>query len=244
MILKGKVVLITGGSSGIGAATATLFAQEGARVAISYRENKTGADRLVTKINSEVLVVQADLTQGEDVKNLVEKVVDHFGKIDILVNNAGRYIGGDEWNGNPDVWEKSLQQNLTSVMNVSKQVIAIMQKQKSGIIVNVASRHSVSGQSDALSYAAAKAGVVSITQAYAKLLAPFGRANAVSPGTVRAGYWLTASKKELDDNLATTPLGKLIEPEDIAEAILFLVSNKARMITGQNIIVDGGYTLK
>lgn len=243
MILKGKTALITGGSSGIGAATATLFAQEGARVAISYRENKTGADRLITKINSEVLIVQADLTQGEDVKNLVEKVAGHFGRIDILVNNAGRYIGGDEWNGNPDVWEKSLQQNLISVMNVSKQVIVIMQKQKSGIIINVASRHSISGQSDALSYAAAKAGVVSITQAYAKLLAPFGRANAVSPGTVRAGYWLTASKKELDDNLATTPLGKLIEPEDIAETILFLASDKARMITGQNIIVDGGYTL-
>ena len=244
MILKGKIALITGGSSGIGAATATLFAQEGAKIAMSYRENKTGANAVASKINSDFLIVQADLTQGEDVTNLVEKVIDHFGRIDVLINNAGRYISGDEWNGDTDIWEKSLQQNLISVMNVSKQVIKIMQKQKSGIIINVASRHSVSGQSDALSYAAAKAGVVSITQAYAKLLAPFGRANAVSPGTVRAGYWLTASKKELDDNLATTPLGKLIEPEDIAETILFLASDKARMITGQNIIVDGGYTLK
>ncbi len=238
MLLKGKVALITGGSSGIGAATAKLFTQEGAGVVISYKDNKAGADKVGA------IAIQADLTIETDAENLVKSTLEHFGKIDILVNNAGRYINGDEWNGNSGIWERSLQQNLVSAMSVSKHVIEIMQRHKSGVIINVASRHSVSGQHDALSYAAAKAGIVSITQAYAKLLAPYGRANAVSPGTVRAGYWLTAPKKELDENIAATPLNKFVEPEDIAETILFLASDKSRMITGQNIIVDGGYTLK
>lgn len=247
MKLKDKVVVITGASSGIGAATALLFAKNGTNVVISYKDNKKGAEEVDSKIkefNSDVLVVQADLTNDPDAKELIEKAVARFGKIDILVNNAGRYIGGDEWNLDAKIWEESLRQNLLSTMSVSKYAVEIMQKQKLGVIVNIASRHSISGQLDAISYAAAKAGIVNVTQAYAKLMAPWGRANSVSPGTVRAGYWLRATKEELNMNLAVTPLKKLIEPEDIANAVLFLASEKSRMITGQNIIVDGGYSLK
>lgn len=112
------------------------------------------------------------------------------------------------------------------------------------MIVNVASRFSFSGQFDALAYSAAKAGVVNITQSYAKLLAPFGRANAVSPGAVNTGYWLTAPKNELKETLSSIPLKKLLETEDVAKAILFLASDDARMITGHNLVVDGGYNLK
>lgn len=123
-------------------------------------------------------------------------------------------------------------------MSISKYVIEIFQKQKSGVIVNVASRYSADGQYDALAYAAAKAGVVNVTQAYAKLLEPFGRANAVSPGAANTGYWLTAPREELERNLANIPSGKLVEPIDIAEKILFLASEEAVDITGQNIFIN------
>src|SRR5207249_3544017 len=114
--------------------TALMFAQEGAKVVISYKENKSGADEVSSKIkgmNGEVLAIQADLTKDQDAKQLIEATIEHFGRIDILVNNAGRYISGDEWNGNSDVWEESLKQNLVSTMSVSKYAIEIMQKQKS-----------------------------------------------------------------------------------------------------------------
>lgn len=226
-----KTILITGGSSGIGKATALMFAKDGANVVFTYKNNKAGADEVVKeieKLSQKALAIQADLINETEAKNVVEETIKTFGRIDVLVNNAGRYIDGDEWNGSSDVWIKSLQQNLVSVMNVSKYVIEIFQKQESGVMVNVASRKSTDAQPDSLSYSAAKAGVVNITQAYAKLLAPFGRANVVSPGAVRAGYWLRASKEE------TEVQGKLVEPDKVAEKILFLTSDEAKDITGQN----------
>jgi 3-oxoacyl-[acyl-carrier protein] reductase len=245
--MKNNIALITGASSGIGQATALQLAKAGANIAFSYKDNKEGADKTVEeleKLGVKALAIQADLTQDSDAKNLVEKTIEAYGRIDVLVNNAGRYIEGDEWNGEADTWEKTLKQSLTSAMSVSKYVVEVMQKQQSGVIVNVASRHSLYGQYDAIAYAAAKSGIVSITQAYAKLMAPWGRANAVSPGAVRAGYWINAPKEELDESIEGTLLKKIIEPEDIADTILFLASDKSRMITGQNIVVDAGFTLK
>lgn len=243
-MFKDKVVIVTGASSGIGAETALAFAKEGARVVITYKENKTGADEIAAKINSlegRSLIIQADLTIDLAAKNVIEQTKQEFGKIDVLVNNAGRYIDGDEWNGSPEIWTKSLLQNLVSVMSVSKYAIEIFQQQKSGVIVNISSRYSTDGQYDALAYAAAKAGVANITQAYAKLLVPFGRANAVSPGAVNTGYWLRAPKEELEKNLASIPSGKLVEPKEVAEKVLFLASDESLDINGQNIFVDHSF---
>jgi len=226
-----KTILITGGSSGIGKATALLFAKNGADVAFTYKSNKVGADEVVKEIErlgQKALAVQADLINESEAKNVVEETIKVFGKIDVLVNNAGRYIDGDEWNGPSDIWVKSLQQNLVSVMNVSKYVIEVFQKQKNGVMVNIASRYSTDGQYESLSYGASKAGVVNITQAYAKLLTPFGRANAISPSAVKSGYWLKAPKEEVEAQ------GKLIEPEKVAEKVFFLASDEAKDINGQN----------
>ena len=131
-MFNNKTVLITGGSSGIGEVAALMFAQNGANVVITYKSNKDGADRVVNKIEKigrKAIAVQVDLINEKQAKGVVEKVIKKFGKIDILVNNVGRYINGDEWNGTSKIWVKSLQQNLVSMMNISKYVIEAFQKQ-------------------------------------------------------------------------------------------------------------------
>ena len=236
-MFKNKTVLITGGSSGIGEATALLFAKKGADVVITYKSNMDGAKKVIdaiAKLGRKSLAIQADLINETETKKVVAEVVKKFGQIDILVNNAGRYVDGDEWNGTSDIWVKSLQQNLVSMMNISKFVIEKFLKQKSGVMVNVASRHGMSGIPDGLAYAASKAGVINITQAYSKLLAPFGRANSVSPWAANAGYFLQASKEEIAETVATMKNHKLVEPKTVAEKIVFLASDEAKDINGQN----------
>ena len=239
---KNKVILITGGSSGIGEATALLFAKEGSDVAITYKDNKDGAETVVNKIMKlgvRAMSIKTDLNDDAEAKKVVETTIKEFGRIDVLVNNAGRYVEGDEWNALADIWIKSLQQNLVSMMSMSKYVAEIFIKQKSGIMINVASRHGISGIPDGLAYSASKAGVINITQAYAKLLAPFGRVNSVSPWATNAGYFKdVASKEEIEETIANAPAHRLVEPATVAEKILFLASDKAKDITGQNFAID------
>lgn len=233
-MFQDKVVLITGGSSGIGMVTAIKFAENGADIIFTYKTNKSGArevEEKIQKMGRKVLAVKANLISERAARSLIKKAVKKFEKIDIVVNNAGRYIDGDEWNGSSRIWRKSLGQNLLLVLNVAKYSAELFLKQKSGVMINIASRHGMSGVSDAISYSAAKAGVINLTQTYAKLLAPFAQVNSISPGPVRAGYWLTAPKEELEEQ------GKLVEPEEVVEKILFLASNKAKDINGQNFLV-------
>lgn len=237
-----KVVLITGGSSGIGEATALEFARKGADVVFTYKSNKAGATKVmaeIEKMGRKTLAIKADLTKDKQAKKVIDKAIKAFGKIDVLVNNAGRYIDGDIWDGPSKVWTKSLEYNLLSMMNISRYAIEVFQKQKSGVMVNVASRHGMHGMWDALSYSAAKAGVINITETYSKILAPFGgRANSVSPWATNVGYWLTAPKAELDELLAETPNHKLVEVSTVAQKIVFLASDEARDINGQNIPIS------
>lgn len=237
-----KVALITGGSSGIGMTTALLFAKKGADIAITYKSNKVGAQKVVDeikKLGRESLAIQANLINDKDAENVIQSVIDKFGRIDVLVNNAGRYINGDEWNLQSKTWLKSLQQNLVSVMSVSKYATKVFEKQKSGVIINVASKHGIFGHADSISYGAAKAGVINVTQSYSKLLSSFGgRANSVSPGAAMTGYWLTAPKEELEEKLAEKSGHGLLDPQVIAEKIVYLASDEANDINGQNFIIS------
>jgi len=150
-VLKNKVILITGGSSGIGEATALLFAQNGATVVITYKDNQAGAEKVVAEIEKlgvGSIAIKADLTNDAEAKKVVESVIKEFGGVDVLVNNAGRYIEDDEWDAPADIWIRSLQQNLVSMMSMSKYVAEIFIKQKSGVMINVASRHGLSGIPD------------------------------------------------------------------------------------------------
>jgi NAD(P)-dependent dehydrogenase (short-subunit alcohol dehydrogenase family) len=236
-----KTVLITGGSGGIGSTTAKLFAEEGYLVALSYNTNKEGAEKVVEEITQNsgtAISYQSELSTEASAKELVEWVHSQFGRIDVLVNNAGKYIDGDEWSGTQDIWMQTLMQDLVSVMNVSKYCIPIFEKQQSGVMVNIASRLGLSGSYEELAYGAAKAGVINITQAYAKLLAPYGRANSVSPGAVNTGYWLRAPQAELEATVANKPLKRLIEPIEVAYAILYLGTDRSASTTGQNLVVN------
>lgn len=241
MALKNKIVLVTGSSRGIGKAIALLFAKKGAKVVVNYSKSEKEADEVVKEINkiSEGIAIKCDVSDEKQVKIMIEKIVKKFGRLDILINNAGKYIEGDEWNGSSDIWRETLSQNLISTMSTSKYAAQIFIRQKSGAIVNISSVHSLSGQFDAIAYAASKAGLVSVTQAYAKLLFPFANVNSVSPGATRAGYWLYAPKKELNEIVSRMHNKRLIEPEEIANVVLSLFSPECSKVTGQNIVADG-----
>jgi len=240
MKLKNKVALITGSSRGIGREIALLFAKEGAKVVVNYSKSEKEAKEVLklVKEKSDGIMIKCDVSKEKEVKRMIEEIVNKFGTVDILINNAGSYTEGDGWNGSSEVWEKTFKDNLISVMNVSKYVGEIFLKQESGIIVNVASRYSTSGIFDSLAYSASKAGIVNVTQAYSKLLAPFCRVNAISPGPVNSGYWLTAPKEELDKTMAALFNRRLINPEDVAQRVLFLVTDESKDITNQNIAIN------
>lgn len=237
MKLRGKVALITGSSRGIGKAIALLFAKEGAKIIVNYSKSEKEANEVLNEVKkvSEGIAIKCNVSNENQVKRMIAKIVKKFGKIDILINNAGRYTDGDEWNGISKIWEKTLNDNLISVMNVSKYAAEIFLKQKSGVIINIASRFSIFGQYDSLAYSASKAGIVNVTQAYSRLLAPFGRANAISPGPVKAGYWLRAPKEEIDLTTASLPNKRFLETEEVANLALELVSDEK--INGQNILL-------
>lgn len=238
-----KVILITGGSSGIGAATALLFAKSGAKITLSYKENEVGATDIISKC-PEGKIYKADLSNDDEAKKLVEDVIKDFGRIDILVNNAGRYIPGDEWNGEVDIWMKSIFQNLFSMLSVSKYTLKHFEKQQSGVMVNISSRYSKSGIPDAFTYSISKAGIVNATESYAKLMASYGRANAISPSAVRAGYWLIAPKGELEETVKEIAGKRLVEPAEVAELIYYLASDQASKHNGENILIDGAFDLE
>jgi len=239
---KDKIVLLTGGSSGIGKATAILFAQKGANIVFTYRKNKKGAKEVkkeIEKLGGKAVIIKANLNKDRNAKKVINKTLRVFKRIDILINNAGRYIDGDEWNGDYDIWVESLRQNLISAMSMSKYTTEIFQKQGSGIIINVSSRQSVNGAYDSLAYAAAKAGIVNITKSFAKLFSTFGgRVNAISPGATKAGYWLTAPKEELEERLSRRSSHQLIDSEEVAEKIVFLASEEAKEINGENFVIE------
>lgn len=246
MILRDKVAVITGSSSGIGAATAKKFAEEGAKIVLNYRQNKTGGEQVlaeISKIQPETILVQADLKTSEGVKKLFDETLAKFGRIDILINNGA--IGTDKvpfMEADFDDLKEMIDTDLTGVLLCSQRAAKIMQKQENGgKILNTTSIRGWQFGGRAPVYAACKAAINNFTSTFAKMVAPQITVNAVAPGFTKTRTYDTMSKEMVDGFIESTVLKRFITPEEIADTFLFLAKNDA--MTGQVIYVEAGYML-
>lgn len=245
MKLQNKVALITGSSRGIGRATAILFAKEGAKVVVNYKSDKKAADEVVTIIgNGNAVAINADVTQEKDVQRLVAQTIKKFGRIDILINNAGEIFRPGDWKSDTVTWQKTIDTNLTSAWLMIREVAPIMQKNGGGAIVNTVSVYGFLGAAAVLAYTSAKGGLITLTKSFAKELAPSIRVNAVAPSNVMTDMTKGAGPALIEQFRQETPLKRIAEPEELAKAMLFLASDDASYVTGEVLVVDGGYSLK
>ncbi len=247
MLLDGKCALVTGASRGIGRAVALKLAAEGAKVALNFAGNEAAANEVRQEIEAaggQAILVKADVANEAAVQEMVQKTADAFGRIDILVNNAGITRDGLLARMKEEDWDAVLSTNLKGVFLTTKAVAKLMMKQRAGRIVNMASVVGVTGNAGQANYSAAKAGVIGFTKTVAKELASRGvTANAVAPGFIDTDMTSVLSDKAKEAALSGIPLGRMGTPEDIADAVLFLVSDQASYITGQVLHVDGGMVM-
>jgi len=255
--LVGKVTLVTGGTSGIGAATANLFAAEGANVVVTGRRARLGEKTVETLVKFGVrgAYVEADHTKLEDCERSVSETVRQFGRIDILFNNAGVVMKGTAESTSEEDWASLMNLNLTAVWRMSRLVLPHMRAQGGGVIVNNASDWGVVGAENALAYAVSKAAVVQLTRCMALDHAAENiRINAVCPGDTFVQRWIEEGYFEASDPVTLEqakadaacglPMGRFGQPEEIARAVLFLASTDSSFMTGQTLVVDGGNTAR
>ena len=253
--LSDKVAIITGATSGIGKATALLFADEGAQVVITGRRAELGArvEKEIAQKGARCLFVQADHTQAEGCSRVVERTLAEFGRVDILFNNAGIVTEGTAETTEEEVWEKTLAINVTAVWRMNKLVIPIMKKQGGGVVVNNGSDWSVVAGRDAFPYIVSKGAIGMMTKAMALDFARDNiRVNAVCPGDTLVDRWIEKDYFEYSDSVGFEeaikkasdylPMGRFGKPEEIAKAVLFLASDDSSFVTGHLLLVDGGNT--
>jgi 3-oxoacyl-[acyl-carrier protein] reductase len=244
---EGKAAIVTGASRGIGREIALNLANEGAKVVVNYSGSKDKADEVVALIKNaggEAFAVQADVSNPDSVKNMIDETIATFGSIDILVNNAGITRDNLLMRMKEDEWDDVININLKGVFLCTKGVTRQMMRQRAGKIVNVASIVGVSGNPGQANYVAAKAGVIGLTKTTAKELATRNiNVNAVAPGFITTDMTEILSEDVQKQMLANIPLGKLGSPENVAKTVLFLLSDDAAYITGQTIHVDGGMVM-
>lgn len=241
-----KVVLITGGSRGIGKSTAIEFAKNGYNIIINYLSDDKSAEHiksfLVENYDVDVMTYKCDVKDELKVKRMVEDVINYFGRIDVLVNNAAIAIDTLVEDKNKDDFKKILDTNLIGPFILSRSVAKVMMENKKGSIINVSSTNAIDTYYEySLDYDASKAALISLTHNLAKYYAPYIRVNAVAPGWVdtdmNKNLSLDYIKKECEDIY----LKRFGKPEEIAKAIYFLASDNANYITGEVLRVDGGY---
>ncbi len=243
MKLAGKVALVTGAAQGIGKAIALLLAQNGADVVVSdiNVEKANDTAREVKALGRKSVAMKVDVAKLDDVERMVEAILAQFGQIDILVNNAG--IARDKLilRMTEEDWDAVLNINLKGTFNCTKAVVRHMSKQRSGKIVNIASVVGEMGNPGQGNYAASKAGVIGFTKTIAREFAQRGiNVNAIAPGYIETPMTDALPDKVKDELKRMIPMDRLGKPEDVAEAVLFLVSESANYITGQVLNVNGG----
>jgi NAD(P)-dependent dehydrogenase (short-subunit alcohol dehydrogenase family) len=247
--LKGKVAIITGAKRGMGKADAMLFAQNGAKVVvadISQEECQQVVDE-IEKNGGEALAVKCDVTNQKEIEELVSKTVEKFGRVDILVNNAGICQFKPFLELTEEEWQRTLDINLKGYFLCAKACAEEMAKQKSGVIVNIASivmGQMGKGMAGLAHYSASKGGIAALTKTMAVELAQHNiRVNTIAPGAIDTPMAASAKsdQKVLEQTLAMIPLGRMGKPEEIASTVLFLSSEASSYITGSIVVVDGGW---
>lgn len=251
MRLADRVAIITGAASGMGRATALLFAREGAKVVVADCDGNTGEETvgLIEKEGGEAAFVPVDVSKAADAERMVKTTVDRYGALDILVNNAGIYAQGDVLETTEEEWHRILGVNLTGVFLCSKYSVPAMIKAGGGAIVNVASEAGIVGIQNQVSYNVSKSGVVALTKSMALDFARHNiRVNCLCPGrTLTPLVEKVIIEAEDPDAMRRTlsedrPLRRMGRPEEIAAGILFLVSEECTYATGSILVIDGGYT--
>jgi 3-oxoacyl-[acyl-carrier protein] reductase len=247
MDFQGRVALITGSSSGIGAAIARELAAGGAKVAVHYRGNRDGAaavQEAITAARGTCNVYGADVANVEAAAALVKQVQTDFGSLDILVNNAGTTRDTLLMTMKEEEWDAVIDTNLKSVYAVSKAALRGMIRQRWGRIVNVTSVVGISGQAGQANYAASKAGIIGFTKSLAREVASRAiTVNAVAPGFIPTQLTDVLNEEQRAGILANTPVGRMGTPEEVAWAVAFLASERSAFITGHVLSVDGGLVM-
>jgi 3-oxoacyl-[acyl-carrier protein] reductase len=249
--LRGRAVLVTGGSRGIGAAIARAFAEQGDRVAVHYRASAVKAQAVCDSLPGDGhVVVEADLTRPDDVRAAVDSAAEQLGRLDVLVNNAGVFLAHpplstsyDDWQA---TWTQTLATNLAGAANATYCVIPHLRAAGGGAVVNVSSRGAFRGEPNCPAYAASKAGMNAFGQSMALVLAPHN----ISVGTVAPGFVQTEMAREVLEGAsgeavrAQSPFGRVARPEEVAAAVVWLASPAARFASGTIIDVNGASYLR
>ncbi len=245
-----KVALVTGSSGGIGRMIALRFAKEGFDVIAHFNSNRTAAQTLVDELRTfapEAVCLKADIGKGQEVEDMVRASLHQFGSIDVLVNSAGWEKVHYFVEGHDETWRKIVDANFWGPLVVSRAVLRNMIKKKSGCIVNIASDAGRGGVSGGVVYSGCKAGIIGITKSLAREMARYNiRVNCVSPGVITTPMKAAseaAAPGRMEKVLGAIPMGRAGQPEEIADAVLFLASDKASYITGQTLSVSGGLTM-
>ena len=242
--LEGKGAIVTGGSLGIGRAIAIELAREGANVAVNYRRHDTEANEVVREIEGmgrHGLAVKADVTSYANAEAMVAQVMEAFGRFDILVCNAGITWDGVIWKMSEEQWDSVIGVNLKGYFNYNKLAALHFKDQKYGKIVNISSINGIRGKFAQTNYAASKGGEIALTKSLAKELGKFNvNVNVVAPGMVLTDMMEKIAPEFKNVALAETVVGRFAMPEDVADLVVFLCSDRSRHITGEVIKIDGG----
>ncbi len=246
MLLEGKNAIVTGGSQGIGAATSVELAREGANVCLTYRRHAEEAHayaRQIREMGRGAISLECDISVFAQAERVVNQAVEAFGRIDILVNNAGMNWDGVSWKMTEEQWDRVLEVNLKGCFNFTRNTAPLFKEQKYGKIINITSINGLRGKFGQSNYSASKAGVIGYTKAVARELGAFNvNVNAVAPGLIETAMLRESSMRDkiVETAMAEIVLKRLGQPEDLANLVAFLASDKARHITGAVIKIDGG----
>lgn len=247
MILRNKVVIVTGASGGIGQAIANLFGVQGCKVVIAYRSDKVGAQKtakIIEKNGGQALIFQGELSDESVVERLFNLVIDKFRTIDILINNAGKALPRSFIDTDYSYWLEHFNNNLFNMVLCSRAAFSIMKAGNGGKIINMASINGLdyAGRPDTEAYSSAKAAVINFTKTLANAGAPNVLVNAVAPGKTRTPYYDQFDERYREELTSTTPIKRFVSVDEIAETFLFIAKNDG--MTGEVIVVDGGFSLK